>query len=76
MSTQRAMLGPCVIETVPIRTFSKIRGRALESAWQMVGPSAELNVARGPLWVAIAAAYIEGLNHGALTAAQAQGGGA
>lgn len=64
MKRNRASVGPVPVDIVPIRQFSEIRGGDLERAWELCGPSAEWNLKNGPLWTVIAAAYLEGLNHG------------
>ena len=56
-------MGP-VVDVAPIRDFTRCRNAAIEAAWQLVGPSARLNLDRQPIWRVIAAAYLEGVNHG------------
>lgn len=63
MKTAMATIGPCVIDAVPIAHFSRVSA-SLKSAWKIVGPSAQRNLERSPVWAVIAAAYLEGLNHG------------
>lgn len=61
------------IPRVSVTTFTKIRmsREQWDAAWSIVGPSVERNMARDvPLWRIIAAAYLEGLNHGAGLAAK------
>ncbi|MFM0432314.1 hypothetical protein PQQ75_25110 [Paraburkholderia aspalathi] len=60
-------IGPVSVPGVPVTEFSKIPGskEAWDGIWRIVGPSAQRNLARNPLWVVIAAAYYEGLQHGA-----------
>lgn len=66
----RMTFGP-PIPVVPIRDFSALPSGALDAAWRIVGPSAQRNMSRDAhgrcceLWQVIAAAYLEGLNHGA-----------
>lgn len=61
--------GPA-IPVVPVTHFSKhkITEQQWAEVWSVCGPSVERNMA-GPrpmeLWKVIAAAYIEGLHHGA-----------
>jgi hypothetical protein len=64
--TRMAHLGPVQIETVAVSDFTKRRfsREDLQSIWHICGPSAEYNLARNPLWIAICMAYIEGLQHG------------
>ena len=49
---------------VPVGHFSRLSSKDLETVWQVCGPAAVYNLQRDPLWKAIAAAYIEGLQHG------------
>ena len=65
-------VGPAV-KLVPIRHFQRLTRSDMTVAWQIVGPSAALNLRRYPLWMTIAAAYAEGVEHG-MMAAQQQGG--
>lgn len=60
-------IGPVSIPGVPVSDFSKIPGsrETWTALWRIVGPSAQRNLERNPLWVVIAAAYYEGLHHGA-----------
>lgn len=63
-------IGPVSVPGVPVSDFSRIPGsrETWHSLWQIVGPSAARNLERNPLWVVIAAAYYEGLQHGAALA--------
>lgn len=61
---RRVSLGPCPVSMYPITAFSSLKRSDLETAWQIVGPTIERNI-NAPLWAQFAAAYIEGLNHGA-----------
>jgi hypothetical protein len=65
MRDRPATIGPCAIALVPVSKFSKLKGAQLCDAWEIVGPSAQKNLESSPLWAVIAAAYLEGLNHGA-----------
>lgn len=60
-------IGPVSVPGAPITDFSRIPGSrdTWAALWRIVGPSAQRNLARNPLWVVIAAAYYEGLHHGA-----------
>ena len=64
--THMANLGPCAIDTVGIRDFTSRRfsREQLHGIWKICGPSAEKNLERNPLWIALCMAYIEGLQHG------------
>ena len=64
-------IGPVSVPGTPVTDFSKIPGsrETWAALWRIVGPSAQRNFARNPLWVVIAAAYYEGLRHGASLAA-------
>jgi hypothetical protein len=73
MGKQRPMIGPMALEQVPVSSFSVVRASLLD-AWQIVGPSAERNLAKSPLWAVIAAAYYEGVNHGYHAAIAAERG--
>lgn len=68
MLNKFAQIGPRSIPTVPIQKFTKIRNaeihKQIEELWSIIGPSAELNLARLPLWKVITMAYIEGVMHG------------
>lgn len=67
---QHVDLGP-MAPLVPVRDFSRLRmkGQQWEDVWQIVGPSVARNLMEGcPLWRIIAAAYLEGLQHGAALA--------
>ena len=52
--------------TVSVKDFSKMRltREQWRDAWTIVGPSVERNFDKGPLWITITAAYLEGLSHG------------
>lgn len=58
-------LGPS-IPLVPVTHFSKLRmtRQQWEDAWHLVGPSVDRNIWKQPLWMVIAAAYVEGVHHG------------
>ena len=61
-------LGPAV-PIVGIKDFSKmgLSREEWENVWSIVGPSVERNMSGRralPLWMVIAAAYLEGLQHG------------
>lgn len=58
-------IGGSAIPNVPTKDFSAIPEKLLAGAWELVGPSVERNIQKHPLWKVIAAAYIEGVNHGA-----------
>lgn len=60
---RRVSIGPCPVAMYPITVYSRISRSELETAWQLVGPTVERNIDR-PLWMQLAVAYIEGLNHG------------
>lgn len=51
---------------VPISHFSKFRFKKQEweEVWKIIGPSVQWNINKHPLWIVIAAAYLEGLQHG------------
>ena len=72
--THMASLGPCAIDTVAIRDFSsrRLSREQLQFIWKICGPSAELNLSRNPLWIALCMAYIEGLQHGSELAKTAE----
>ena len=64
--------GPRPISIVPISRFEKLSSKylngknpneMLEELWEIIGPSAELNLKRLPLWKVIAMAYFEGCIH-------------
>ena len=65
------------IPITSVTEFSRMRlsEEDLRSAWQVCGPSVEMNLRRRgdgrclELWQVIACAYLEGLNHGAGLAA-------
>lgn len=62
---QAVSIGPRTIGKVyPYSAYSRITREQIETAWQLVGPTIERNIDR-PLWMQFAAAYLEGLNHGA-----------
>ena len=67
-------IGPVSVPGTPVTDFSKIPGsrETWAALWRIVGPSAQRNLARNPLWVVIAAAYYEGLQHGATLALEMQ----
>lgn len=60
-------LGPCAVPLVPVRDMSKfaLTREQWHAVWRIIGPTAERNLARNPLWTVIACAYLEGLHHGA-----------
>ena len=60
-----------VVDAVPISKFTRCSSAALDAAWQLVGPSAQLNLNRVPIERVIAAAYLEGVNHGIVIAKEA-----
>lgn len=64
MKDQFARIGPGPVPLVPISDFHRLKQADLEAAWKIVGPSAQKNLETGPLWSVIAAAYLEGLEHG------------
>lgn len=67
MNTKRAhfaSLGAPPIPMVPCRDFDKLPHDMLKKAWWMIGPSADRNLSRCAIWEVIAAAYLEGMNHG------------
>lgn len=59
-------IGPSAVPVVPMKHFTRnaVTKSDLASVWKIVGPSAQLNLERLPLWQVIAMAYVEGLNHG------------
>lgn len=65
--TRFAHLGPKPIPLVPIGQFTKAGGakhnETLESLWEIIGPSVELNLRKLPLWKVITMAYFEGSVH-------------
>lgn len=65
--TRFAHLGPKPIPLVPIGNFTKAGGKThnemLESLWEIIGPSVELNLRKLPLWKVITMAYFEGSVH-------------
>lgn len=66
MSRHGVILGPCLAGVTPLKDFSRIPdGVSLDDLWQIVGPSVGRNIGRHPIWKVIAAAYFEGLSHGA-----------
>lgn len=67
MKGRLVSLGPCAVPVVCVKQFSKLQmSRAtLKEVWQLIGPSVEMNITRLPMWEVIAAAYLEGMNHGA-----------
>lgn len=66
MKTHHVKLG-YPVPIVPMRAFGKLTRKELEAAWQIVGPTVDLNLSKLPLWEVIAADYCEGLHHGAET---------
>lgn len=62
-----ANVGPRPIPVVPIGNFTKAGGKThnemLESLWEIIGPSVELNLRKLPLWKVITMAYFEGSVH-------------
>lgn len=65
MSARMVSIGPAAVPVVPISQFRRSRAIDMQAVWQIVGPAAEKNLDRLPLWQVIAAAYVEGLHHGA-----------
>ncbi len=67
------------VPVVPIKDFSKmgLTGDEWADVWSIIGPSVERNMSGRramPLWMVIAAAYLEGLHHGsALTRSNSNG---
>ena len=63
-----ANIGPKPIPVVPIQKFNRVRNKArhekLEELWEIIGPSAELNMRKLPMWKVITMAYFEGCVHG------------
>lgn len=60
-------LGP-PIPIVPVSHFTPLPldQNQLAEVWKVIGPSVEHNMRKNaPLWEIFAAAYLEGLNHGA-----------
>ena len=57
-------IGPCVTNDATESQFSSLPP-ALHDVWTITGPSAERNLRTLPLWAVVAAAYMEGVNHGA-----------
>lgn len=67
-----ARIGPAVIAgIVPAASLRRLPRTALHDAWSLVGPTAERNLDALPLWMVIAAAYLEGIGHGAGAATDA-----
>jgi hypothetical protein len=64
MSTKVVSIGPGKYEICKISRFSRFKKTELYAAWRLIGPSADLNLNKGPIWKVIAAAYLEGLHHG------------
>lgn len=60
-------MGPRPVPVVPIGQFTKAGGKThnemLESLWEIIGPSVELNLRKLPLWKVITMAYFEGSVH-------------
>lgn len=74
--THRMGFGPAM-PAVPITAFTEksLSPEEFEAAWWICGPSVERNMTGKPgrrleLWQVIAAAYLEGLQHGADLAAE------
>lgn len=65
--TRFVSMGPRPIPVVPIQNFTKAGGKThnemLESLWEIIGPSVELNLRKLPLWKVITMAYFEGSVH-------------
>ena len=65
--TRFANVGQRPIPVVPIGNFTKAGGKThnemLESLWEIIGPSVELNLRQLPLWKVITMAYFEGSVH-------------
>lgn len=56
------------IPVIPVRDFKsrRLTRQDWEDVWTVCGPSVERNLLNDlPLWKVIAAAYLEGLSHGA-----------
>ena len=67
MNTKRAhfaSLGAPAIPLVPTKDFDRLPHAMLKQAWWLIGPSADRNLSRCAIWEVIAAAYLEGMNHG------------
>lgn len=66
--TRFVNVGPIPVPIVPIQKFTKVRNKThhemLESLWEIIGPSVELNLRQLPLWKVITMAYFEGCAHG------------
>jgi hypothetical protein len=66
--TQLVTLGAASVPIVPVSHFSKLDREVIEMAWQIVGPSVQMNLGNSrraaPLWAVFAACYAEGLHHG------------
>ena len=63
-----ASLGAPEIPLVPCRDFDRLPYDMLKQAWWLIGPSADRNLSRCAIWEVIAAAYLEGLDHGSCMA--------
>ncbi len=66
MRSHYVNLGPPV-PIVPVSHFSKMAREVIDAAWQLVGPSVQINLTavRAPaLWEIFAACYAEGVEHG------------
>lgn len=63
-ATRAAVMIGGFVPFVPRDDFTKIPVKALDDAWEIVGPSVEKNINNFPLHKVIAAAYLEGVNHG------------
>ena len=59
-----ASMGAPPIPVVPCKDFDRLPHLMLKDAWQLIGPSVDRNIEKIPIWQVIAAAYIEGMNHG------------
>ena len=59
-----ANLGAPPIPIVPVTDFDRLPYDMLKQAWWIVGVSADRNLSRCAIWEVIAAAYLEGMNHG------------
>ena len=65
--TRFVNMGPRPVPVVPIQQFTRAGGKThnemLESLWEIIGPSVELNLRQLPLWKVITMAYFEGCVH-------------
>lgn len=57
-------MGPNPVALVPISQFSRVKVSDLKAVWEIIGPTVDRNLNSKPLWIVIATAYIEGINHG------------